>query len=120
MNYDSRKNLIQDFIMALERLPIGMGDSLVAGYSRIELIERCQEALKQFYPLEYNFCDIIKPEDISIEDHGMAKIVGIYTNVDVDGGSPDEGLYVRIHSWKEHTDFDQLVGKRITVKITVN
>jgi hypothetical protein len=66
------------------------------------------------------FIATIDPDDIKTEDGGSAKIA---TLVPDNSDDPDNGIFIRVHSWREydqdHTDFNALIkpGKRYIVHI---
>ena len=53
----------------------------------------------------------VTQDEVLVEDRGTSKQAEVVDNED------DNGLFVRIHSWADHTRFNQLIGK--TVKVTI-
>ena len=66
--------------------------------------------MRQVYRIETT----VTEDEVDSEDAGMAKI---FTPCSPD--DPDTGMFVRIQSWGDHTDFNSLVGKRIEVQVNI-
>ena len=65
----------------------------------------------------FQVTEVIDEEWIAVEDGGMAKMYQFVPNDD-----KDEGMFVRLQSWdeyKDHVDFDKLIGKKVTVTVEV-
>lgn len=68
---------------------------------------------------------VVTRADIETEDGGCAKIMTFSgeetcTDAEHQNFEDPDGMFVRVQSWsdfKQHTDFDKMVGKR--VKVTV-
>lgn len=61
------------------------------------------------------FEQVVEPDDVDIEDGGDAKIM--HVDERAEGGDPDRGLFVKVQSWVDHSEFDQLCDKRVRVTV---